>query len=246
MNERLLILLSFIQYRWFSRFTTLRALRQHQRRLLKRQLAFVKAKSPFYRNKSSLPIMDKNTFMEQFEAVNTVQITRKSALDFALACEQTREFSKKLRGVTVGLSSGTSGNRGIFLVSDRERALWAGAMLAKTLPKGHLWGVRIAFFMRANSELYQTIQSPFIEFRFFDMLGDMEAALGALGAYQPTILVAPPSCLLQIAKWNRSGQINPRKVISIAEVLEDTDATTIRKAFGISVVHQVYQCTEGF
>ena len=44
-------------------------------------------------------------------------IFKKEAEDFAIMAEKTRIFSPKLKGITVGLSSGTSGKRGIFLVS---------------------------------------------------------------------------------------------------------------------------------
>jgi putative adenylate-forming enzyme len=246
MGEKLSILINFIKYRWFSRFGDLDALRKHQRKLYERQMAFVRVNSQFYKGSADLPIMDKESFMECFDDINTVGIDKNQAMDFALECERTRDFSRKLNGVTVGLSSGTSGHRGIFLVSDKERALWAGAMLAKALPKRHLLGQRIAFFMRADSELYETVKSRFIKFRFFDMLHDIDENIREMQALRPTILVAPPSCLLQMAQRNNARQIKPVKVISIAEVLEQADAENIKKAFGVDMVHQVYQCTEGF
>jgi len=246
MSEKLLILLNFIKFRWFSHFADSTALQKHQQKLFEKQMTFIGRNSSFYREKKDLPIMDKRSFMAHFNDINTVEADKDHAIDFAIECEQTRKFGKKLNGVTVGLSSGTSGHRGVFLVSDRERALWAGAMLAKALPKRHLFGVRIAFFMRANSELYETVKSRFIKFRFFDMFQDIDENLQELQTFNPTILVAPPSCLLQIAQRNSASQIKPVKVISIAEVLEQTDAEIIKKAFNINVVHQVYQCTEGF
>lgn len=48
--------------------------------------------------------------------------------------------------MTVGLSSGTSGNRGLFLVSEREQDAWTGTVLAKLLPGGLWRKARIAFF----------------------------------------------------------------------------------------------------
>jgi len=119
-------------------------------------------------------------------------------------------------------------------------------MLARTLPKGRLFGVRIAFFMRANSELYETVKSRFIKFKFFDIFRDMDENLRELQVFRPTMLVAPPSCLLQLAKRNNTLKIKPSKVISVAEVLEQTDAEVIKEAFDVNFVHQVYQCTEGF
>ncbi|GAB2028203.1 coenzyme F390 synthetase [Lactovum odontotermitis] len=183
--------------------------------------------------------------MENFDALNTVGIKKETAMDFAIECERTRQFGWKLQGVTVGLSSGTSGHRGIFLVSDKERAIWAGTILAKTLPRKHLFGHKIAFFMRADSALYETIHSRLIDFRFYDLQASMAENIEKMQAYQPTIIVAPPSALLKIAEFHK-GARSPLKVISIAEVLEKRDAEKICQRFGIDHVHQIYQCTEGF
>ena len=244
--EQLRILLQFIRTRWFSRFPTEAAVHRHQQKKLKKQQEFLRRHCAFYRDCAQFPMIDKTVWMEQFDNINTVGLHRADAERFAMQCEQTREFGEKLQGVTVGLSSGTSGHRGVFLVSDRERVLWAGTMLAKALPKRRLLGTKIAFFMRADSKLYETVNSRAIQFRFFDMQQDMRCHLHALEAFAPTLLVAPPSCLLEIAKWNTKPRIRPLKVISIAEVLEPSDAAVIKAAFGVDVVHQVYQCTEGF
>jgi putative adenylate-forming enzyme len=209
-----MILAEFIK----TRFFLWRAGPAYRSRLWKRQLAFLRKRSRFYA--SSIPAVNKRILMDNFNDINTVGIDKEQAIDFAIACEKTRRFDKKLNGVTVGLSSGTSGHRGVFLVSDREKALWAGNILAKMLPENHLSGVRVAFFMRADSELYQTISSKIIKFKFFDMYGDMNRNLEELREFKPTLLVAPPSMLLQIAKTLPAPQVKPRRVISIAEVLE--------------------------
>jgi len=39
--------------------------------------------------------------------------------------------------------------------------------------------------------------------------------------------------------------INPKKIVSVAEVLEEEDEALISKRFS-QKVHQIYQCTEGF
>ncbi|MDR1976583.1 MAG: adenylate synthase [Campylobacteraceae bacterium] len=236
MIEKILILFYFIKARWFTR--------KYSQRLYNEQMKFIRTHSPFYADKADIPIIDKKIMMEKFNEINTVGIDKDEALAFAIECEKTREFGKKLHGVTIGLSSGTSGHRGVFVVSDKERALWAGTILAKALPKGKIFGNRIAFFMRANSELYETVHSNIIKFKFFDMYGDMANNISQLQEFNPTILIAPPSMLLEISK--HSPNIRPIKVVSIAEILEENDSEIIKKAFGVSVVHQVYQCTEGF
>lgn len=256
MRERLAVVWYFIRARYLQHFRTRKALRSYQKQRVLRQLAYFKEHSPYFKALSvhsfedfrKLPLMNKAFMMEHFNALNSVGIDRDEALSLAIDGEKQREFSKKLGGISVGLSSGTSGARGLFLVSDRERALWAGTVLAKFLPKGKLFGHRIAFFLRADNNLYETIDSKLIRFRYFDLLKDMGENLSELADYRPTLLVAPPSVLLGIARAMERGElrINPEKVISVAEVLRAEDAAYLKAQFGLSVIHQAYQCTEGF
>ena len=256
MRERLAVVWYFIRARYLQHFRTRKALRSYQKQRVLRQLAYFKQHSPYFKALSvhsfedfrKLPLMNKAFMMEHFNALNCVGIDRDEALSLAIDGEKQREFSEKLGGISVGLSSGTSGARGLFLVSDRERALWAGTVLAKFLPKGKLFGHRIAFFLRADNNLYETIDSKLIRFRYFDLLRDMGENLSELADYRPTLLVAPPSVLLGIARAIERGalRINPEKVISVAEVLRAEDAAYLKAQFGLSVIHQAYQCTEGF
>ena len=256
MRERLAVVWYFIRARYLRHFRTRKALRSYQKQRVLGQLAYLKEHSPYFKGLSvhsfedfrKLPLMNKEFMMEHFNVLNCVGIDRDEALSLAIDGEKQREFSGKLRGISVGLSSGTSGARGLFLVSDRERALWAGTVLAKFLPKGKLFGHRIAFFLRADNNLYETIDSKLIRFRYFDLLRDMGENLSELADYRPTLLVAPPSVLLGIARAMERGElrINPEKVISVAEVLRAEDAAYLKAQFGLSVIHQAYQCTEGF
>ena len=256
MKERLAVVWYFIRARYLRHFRTRKALRSYQKQRVLRQLAYLKEHSPYFKGLSvhsfedfqKLSLMNKEFMMEHFNALNCVGIDRDEALSLAIDSEKQREFSEKLGGISVGLSSGASGARGLFLVSDRERALWAGTVLAKFLPKGKLFGHRIAFFLRADNNLYETIDSKLIRFRYFDLLKDMGENLSELADYRPTLLVAPPSVLLCIARAMERGElrIKPEKVISVAEVLRAEDAAYLKAQFGLSVIHQAYQCTEGF
>jgi putative adenylate-forming enzyme len=197
----------------------------------------------------SLPITNKAEMMARWDDVVTVPIRRDEALATALRAEEDRDFAPTVRGYTVGLSSGTSGNRGLFVASADERAEWAGSAIARVLPTlvPGLVPERVAFFLRANSNLYQSVGSRRIAFRFFDLSRPFEAHLEELRAQAPTVLVAPPSMLRLLAEAGLEGRISlaPRIVVSVAEVLEPLDEGVIRRGLG-RVVHQIYQATEGF
>lgn len=224
---------------------------QRVQALLKRVLQV----SPFYQEYFSgkdlaewrnWPMINKQIMMENFTAFNTVGITKEAAFAVASAAEDSRDFTPTLRGITVGLSSGTSGNRGLFLASKAEQAKWAGAILAKALPRSLFRAQRIAFFLRANSNLYKTLGKRRIQFQFFDLFTPIEEHIARLNEFQPTVLAGPPSLLRLLADaLSLDLQITPEKVISVAEVLDPLDQRYLEYKFKMRI-HQVYQCTEGF
>lgn len=225
-------------------------LEHYQAKSVSRHLEWVSRHSPYYREFSSQPLakwpmVDKHACLDGFDAMNTAGLRLEEARTFAMNAEVHRNFSATLRGYTIGLSSGTSGTRGIFVASARERALWAGLALNRLLPNGIFRGERIAFFLRANSTLYTSVQSPWISFKFFDLMSPLAAQLGTLASFRPTIIVAPAQVLRYLAMEHQAGlPLVPKKVISVAEVLEYADRELIRGSF--SEIAEVYQATEGF
>lgn len=223
----------------------------YQEKQFKKLIKKTLYKSPFYQNYlnkslSEWPVINKKIMMEHFSEINTVKIQKKIALDTALKAEKTRDFSPLIKNISVGLSSGTSGSRGLFLASPKERDAWAGIILAKVLPHGLKTKERIAFFLRANNNLYTTLNKSWkIQFHFFDLLANFDEHINQLNTLQPTILSAPASVLLLLAKQKKRLTINPQKIYSVAEVLETHDEVVIHDAFNCAV-SQVYQCTEGF
>lgn len=208
-------------------------------------------RSPFHapfaaRPVADWPLMTKARLMEHFTGINTCGIHRDEALEIALKSEESRDFSPMIGEVAVGLSTGTSGQRGLFLSNKRERALWAAVMCGRFWPAPLLSRQRIAFFLRANNALYQSLSNRLMQFRFYDLLQDFEAHLAALDAQNPTVLIAPAQILGLIAKAKAAGQIRlrPRRIISVAEVLSPDDSAITETVFGLRP-DQAYQCTEG-
>lgn len=259
LRSLLRVAFSFIHSRWWLRFSDRRRLEAWQARQLTRFLRETAPQAPRLRAFRGQPLerwpgMDKALLMSEFSACNSQGIDLQSALDVALQAEHSRDFSPQLGELTVGLSSGTSGHRGVFLVGREERERWAGTLLARTLPTrllGHLlpWRppLRIAFFLRANSRLYTTLSSRRIDFAFHDLLLGLDAALPVLEQQQPHVLVAPATVLRALADAHLAGRLRiaPAHLVSVAEVLEQEDAQHIEHAFGQRPA-QIYQASEGF
>jgi phenylacetate-CoA ligase len=205
----------FVRAHW--RWAMLRgpALARFQERRARRIVAYAGQHSPFYRahwagyqrdDWRRLPTVDKRLMMEQFDTFNTLGIRREAALAVALRAERERDFRPTLNGVTVGLSSGTSGHRGLFLASPWEQVAWAGTILARALHRVRP-GCRVAFFLRANSNLYQQTSGTLIDLRYFDLMLPLAEAVPALNAYRPHLVVGPPSLLGLLADARRAGRL---------------------------------------
>ncbi|MBT5531257.1 MAG: hypothetical protein HOK35_19050, partial [Cytophagia bacterium] len=84
-------------------------------------------------------------------------------------------------------------------------------------------------------------------FNFFDLLKAHAENFNRLVDLNADILIAQPSALVKIAKSYLSQQIKPgfTKVISVAEVLDQSDKQFLEKVFNLKL-DEVYQCTEGF
>jgi len=259
-TERLIILRHFIRTRWGPRPRSRSRLQAFQQKRIARFLRNVVRQSPFYKGiepeLDHFPVMTKPGFLRNFTALNRHGITLEEATLTALRAENERDFRPLLRGgVTVGLSSGTSGSRQAFLVSRDDRCRWAGQMLALMLSRASLLQIitpfrrplRIALFLRATSNLYTTLASARIRFDYYDLTRPLDELLAGLAGRCPDVLVAPATVLAELARREIAAPcgIRPSQVISVAEVLDARDRELIESAFGVRVA-EIYQAAEGF
>jgi putative adenylate-forming enzyme len=195
----------------------------------------------------AVPQITKKEFLESFDEINTKGVKINEAMEVALQAEVSRDFKSVINGITVGLSTGTSGKRALFLVSENERAQWAALVITRVIKPKLFKKQKVAFFLRSNSNLYSSISSGFFEFKYFDIFKPLSELLIELDAYKPNILASQPSILMDIAQAQKNGSITicPNQIISFAEVLSVNDKSTISTIFKVDIT-EVYQCTEGF
>lgn len=233
------------------RFTDRATLEAWQQRKLGQFRRRVLSKSPWFRRYLTQPLerwpqMDKALMMTHFDAMNTAKLRQETLLTCAHRAEQSRDFRPRVGRFSVGLSSGTSGRRGLFVVSPAEQSLWAGTLLAKVLPDGVLAGERVALFLRADNNLYQSVNNRWLSLTFYDLLAAFPPQLARLQTQDPTLIVAPAQVLRALALEVQAGRLtlNVKKAISVAEVLDARDRALLEEVFGN--VGEIYQATEGF
>jgi putative adenylate-forming enzyme len=236
------LLTSFIRTLWLSRQGLSRTrFEQIQARTLKRWLSRDLPKVDFYgrhtHTLAELQIVDKATQMAEFKRFNRL----------GLSAEEIRttlqEGSLQVGKHTIGSSTGTSGNRGLFVISQAENNAWLGSILAKTIPDLLWTRQRVAIVLPQYTRLYDNAgKFSRLELRFFDLTLGPECWLKELEAFAPTVVVAPPKVLRHLSE--KSTAICPTRLFSAAETLDPMDRSAIEAYFG-KMLEQIYMATEG-
>lgn len=230
---------SFALTRWVSRKS--RAdFERWQAAALRRFLDRDLPRAPFYGKAparlADLPVTDKALLMARFEDFNIDGLTATEA--WAALARDCRVGS-----LTVGASTGTSGNRGLFVISEAERYRWLGTILAKAAPD-LLWrGMRVAVILPQNTGLYDSARkSRLIKLAFFDLTLGPEHWRAALETFDPTVIIAPPKILRHLA--TEGFRLQPKRIFSAAETLDPVDRPVIEAFFRLPL-DQIYMATEG-
>ncbi|NJL04297.1 MAG: hypothetical protein HC911_05150 [Chloroflexaceae bacterium] len=263
-------------YHWLQahlRWHTLHGsrLRQYQHQQAQRMIAWAWQHTPGYRRHwqaagydlaqaqqawRQLPVIQRADQLADFAAFNAYGITRSAAAAVAQAAEQPNQIAQSLpHAISAGFSSGTAGaaQRGLFLASPTERAIWAGVILARALPPlPHMLhhartGYRVALFLRAPNQLYTAASGGMVQVRYAGLAAaqrEPAQALAQLVQWQPHAIVAPPSLLVQLAQLPAATHLHPERLVSVAEVLEPHDHALLAARWGVPV-QQIYQATEG-
>ena len=236
------------------KFKNREKLLQRQKRKLKVFEKEVLSTAPYYQKMisegldiDSFPTITKTEFIAHFNGINTVGLDRNESMKAAVDAEKNKTFDSEIDGYTIGLSTGTSGNRGLFIASEDERAQWAASVFYKVVKPRLFKKQKVAFCLRANSDLYESVQSSFFSFKFYDIAAPVEDIIRNMQQRKPDILCAQPSLLLLLTAAKVEGRLDifPTQIISYAEVLDDADRERIESLFNLKIT-EIYQCTEGF
>lgn len=185
---------------------------------------------------SDLPLVDKSDHMASFGAFNRLGLSAEAGWAHFRA-------GTAPDGHHVGASTGTSGNRGLYLISAAERARWLGTILAKTLPRFPLESARVAIVLPQESALYrQPGRGRLLALRFFDLNKGHADLPARLSTFHPDTIVAPPKILRFLAEAGALGGL--RRCFSGAEVLDPPDRRIIEAHSGLKP-GEIYMATEG-
>jgi putative adenylate-forming enzyme len=235
-------LAAFAKARYLAaRLRSRAAIVRHHDRQLDRLLAQRLPRFPFYRPHlhggfATLPVMDKAALMANFAGCNL------GGFSADVVRQSLAEGRPGPDGFHFGQSTGTSGNRGYYVISEKERFVWLGTILAKTLPDALWRSHRVAIALPGMSSLYSSASNGSrITLAFFDTAEGMAAWEDALAGFAPDTIVASPKVLRHLAE---RGKLPAQAIFSGAEVLDPLDRAVIEAATG-RTVREIYMATEG-
>jgi len=226
-------------------------IRKYQLKKARKIVRYAVRKSPFFKKYYegydlndvwNLPMTNKKILMENLTEWNTVGLTKEEILDFCLDVEKTRDFSRRLKGFAVGMSSGTSGNKGIEIATRREENFLRTYILAKfPKPKGK---INMAFILRVSSPAFN-IDRFGHKLTYISQLHPMEEMREKLETLRPNVIAAPPSMLKILAREHVNGRldVSPEMLVSYAEILSGETKVYLENSFNCRV-HEIYKATE--
>ncbi|MBN1368691.1 MAG: hypothetical protein JW954_00455 [Dehalococcoidaceae bacterium] len=236
-------------YRWDE--ATLRA---HQAKRVAAVLEYAGRHSPYYRKlrsgKSpltldSVPRIDKAEMMAHFDRINTAGLKKNELIEFQLKQDRAGSLGLFPGGFSAGVSSGTSGNKGLTVLSRTERELYSCLLWARNGIPAVVKDRRVLFALRTNNPAFMEVASFGVKICYVDYTHPAEDLVKIINSRNLNILAGPPSLLAMIARLHASIDHPVDVVISYAEVLSEKTRQEIGSAFGAPVV-EIYQSSEGF
>jgi putative adenylate-forming enzyme len=187
------------------------------------------------------PICDEQHVAENFPEFNALGLTLEDAR--ALARAELETGATPHPGYSFGLSTGTTGEPGVFITTQAERDRWLGTILGKFLTPVQLLQLNAALLLKHNNRLYQGSQRV----HYFDLTNPTAHWAPRLCDLAPNVLIGPPSALTALADSAafQRRPFQPHTLLSGAEVLFPQDREKLRRAFQVPP-QNLYQAKEGF
>jgi putative adenylate-forming enzyme len=235
-------------YRWNSN-----QLAAHHEKRLAHLLHYVRNHSPYYSrlladrklSLADIPVMDKAIMMEHFDTINTAGLKRDPLVSFRIRQEKEGQAELYSGLYSVGLSSGTSGNKVLTVLSAPEREAYGCLLFARNGIPAAIKNKRILFALRINNPAFMEVTRFGVTMIHVDYTKLPSEMIRLICEKKLNILAGPPSLLSMLGQLR--GQIDHpiEALISYAEVLDPYVKRELERVFSAPVV-QIYQGAEGF
>lgn len=250
-------LIDMLRLFFHRRFYSQEQIRSYQLKELKKLTAYAIEHAPYYAQTlrpypftsledfRSLPKMDKSILMDHFDTINTEGVRLDEAMAFALRKEIDKDYLGYYKDrFVVGLSSGTSGNKGLILTDKAMTRKLPFVFLARGGLPLSLLPFRILFCLRVFSQGFNDINSPLVSLHYAPTMTPPEDLIKAINARNINILMAPPSLLRVLLPYSDQIRVKLKRIVCFAEVLEKEEKQRFETVYKTKVI-EIYQASEG-
>ncbi len=233
------------------------SIQKYQNAQLLRLLSMVREKSPYYRERfdgieirsladlPKLPVINKQEMMAHFDDLNTCGLRLEEVMPYAVEKERNRDYLGYYRNeYVIGLSSGTSGNKGLYVTAKSLTRRLPFVFLARGGIPLSLLPFRILFLLRVFSQGFSDIRAPMIQLSYLSTMTPVDEILQTLSASRINILMAPPSLVRILLPHANQLTHRLKRIVCYAEVLEQEEKERFARHFQCPVV-EIYQASEG-
>jgi putative adenylate-forming enzyme len=224
---------------------------------LQKLLHYAKENSPYYKNNEAyqvvdswdafhhLPFINKAIMMEHFSDINTCGLDKDETMTYALEKEKNKDYLGYYKDeYVIGLSSGTSGNKGLYITPKSMTKRLPGVFLARGGVMLRDLPARILFCLRVFSQGFQDINAPLLKLTYASTMTPTEDLIQTMNDKKINILMAPPSMMRVLMPFASRIKYPLKKIITYAEVLSSADRLQFSTIFKAPVI-EIYQASEG-
>jgi putative adenylate-forming enzyme len=228
----------------------------HQQRRVASLVRHLAAHSPYYASRleepargrhvelGRLPRMTKAEMMAHFDTINTAGLRRDELVAFRMEQERSGHNDLYAGRYSVGLSSGTSGNKVLTVLSPGERIRYSALLWARSGIPRKIRHPRVLFALRTNNPAFTEVTAVGIHLVYVDYFVPLDDLVARINSERLNVIAGPPSLLGMLAERAAEVRVPIEAVVSYAEELDDSARRHLVAAFGAPVV-EIYQGAEG-
>ncbi len=192
-----------------------------------------------------LPIINKRIMMENFDSLNTVGLFKDEVMSFALKKELEKDYLGYYNDeFVIGLSSGTSGNKGIYITPKSLTKQLPYVFLARSGLLLCYLPFKILFMLRVFSQGFEDINSPIISLNYLSTMTPINEVIDHINNHKINILMAPPSLCRLLLPYAHLINKPLKMIVTYAEVLEKEEKHRLQTIFKCKLI-EIYQASEG-
>ncbi|MDO9629749.1 MAG: hypothetical protein Q7I99_07585 [Acholeplasmataceae bacterium] len=250
-------ILDYLRLKKHQKKYSLEQIEKLQTKSVRQMIDYAKRHSPFYadlykglsfdtlKKLNQFPTINKNIMMENFSKLNTCGIDRDEILAYAVEKELNKDYLGYYNGLyVIGLSSGTSGNKGIYITPKKMTKRLPAVFLARSGLSLFDLPMRILFCLRVFSQGFNDINAPFIKLNYLSTMTPPHEIIEMMNQKKINILMAPPSLIRFLVPLKHHLTVKLKKIVTYAEVLTKEDKALFQEVFQTKVI-EIYQASEG-